>query len=836
MKRKVKLITFFHIFLLFVCLIFFQSCLLKNTVVYAGYDQCTDKPEGECTGKCVFINSKCEKMTKPVSEWIDIPFEDYSKELSSLVSAAKQEKKDISLGKNIGKQQAIERNALLESSITSLSKYTDDANIKNYELKEGKKVITYKIFNENTAAISNAVYNIRHTSYSGNVEKYRENNKLIAIEESSTPSTNGITGKASRIVIPANTEVVGSATPAKKLIVVVEGGIYDAISNSLKQYEHDLESCNEYDVEFYLCNQCSHIQIKTMLQNKYDNGNGNLAGAVFVGDLPSAWFTVGCWGYEVFPTELFFMDLNGDWSGGTGYSNLPFTQHEGNRQPEIFAARITAPEENSEIVMIINYFEKVHNFKTGKISFNKKALLYNEDDFVSWTGTYINQMKQLYSNYEAIDDPYVTTAQDYINRIRNQYDHVWISTHAGHSPSRHAFKIPGIPDYGGGYTTYEDIMNTKPKQLFYNVDSCTSGRYTENHYLAGGYAFQADYGLISYAYSKLGGFYSLGSYYVSLSKNENFGTAFKTWFSNNLNYCWDYGNVLIGDPTLRARPPYDYLPDDDGDKFANCMDNCVIMNNPDQSDFDKDGLGDACDTDIDGDGFLNGVDNCPLMPNPNQVDGDLDLDGYTSKCKKTDGTPFIGFWDCEEDTTGDPQHWCESGTRAGFACDCPGGGKAPLQGYNVCYGGDRNGKISECPGQVDTTCPSSTGICAEGLRKGMKCDCPNPGPGIGQPRNLCAGGRRDSLEYDCGGNDFVVDCIPVPLCSKAKGRCNYNPITTSKNPIEKFYMGECAVCTNPNKVLENDKSKVVCNDNIDNNCNGIVNECNQVSLPIIIRQ
>ncbi|PIR18345.1 MAG: hypothetical protein COV46_00420 [Deltaproteobacteria bacterium CG11_big_fil_rev_8_21_14_0_20_49_13] len=103
----------------------------------------------------------------------------------------------------------------------------------------------------------------------------------------------------------------------------------------------------------------------------------------------------------------------------------------------------------------------------------------------------------------------------------------------------------------------------------------------------------------------------------------------------NITYKYDSSSSCTSN-LVELTIPSD-IPDSDEDGIADDVDNCVVLANEDQADFDEDGEGDACDDDMDGDDIKNDTDNCPLVVNPDQEDEDEDTIGDACDANPDEG-------------------------------------------------------------------------------------------------------------------------------------------------------------------------------------------------------
>ena len=148
--------------------------------------------------------------------------------------------------------------------------------------------------------------------------------------------------------------------------------------------------------------------------------------------------------------------------------------------------------------------------------------------------------------------------------------------------------------------------------------------------------------------------------------------------------------------------------DTDGDNICDPSDNCAMIFNENQADYDSDGEGDVCDNDIDGDNVLSG-DLCIMSSLPWDGTGDADNDG----CRDDNGDDLCLNYNVDN-TNPDMDGICDSDARD----LCPSGSIFTVSDNTDA---DMDGCLDSdedlCPNyNVDNTNPDMDGICDSDAR------------------------------------------------------------------------------------------------------------------------
>ena len=353
-------------------------------------------------------------------------------------------------------------------------------------------------------------------------------------------------------------------THIEKILIIVKENIFSAMPSYIVRYAHDIHNTYGCAVDIVSVNGENASQVKSLIQNY----STNLNGAVLVGDIAHTYFYHPdskvrgdiIWEEEYFPCDLYYMDLNGNWELKTGQVNT-YDKHTMDVQPEIFVGRInTSAMGRNEIQELKWYFDKNHQYYTGRTALNKqKALTFTGPDWDDSWREFRGGVSPLYGSnyYDAVYGNSYFTKANYCSYLQNSdYEFVQLACHS--NVRHHNFK-----------TTSDSILfsNTidslQTMQIGYNLFCCHACDWTYwsilpclgESYLYGMNNNSSTLALVGS--TKTGGMLGLKKFYNPLGNGKCIGLAFKEWWinqwgtnHNHNTYHWAYGMVILGDPLV----------------------------------------------------------------------------------------------------------------------------------------------------------------------------------------------------------------------------------------------------------------------------------------------
>jgi hypothetical protein len=366
---------------------------------------------------------------------------------------------------------------------------------------------------------------------------------------------------------------ISGDTRGTEFLVVMEENMSDSLDSGLvSQWLSDIASEGN-TVSLVEITYADPVEIRTWLQGLYAEG---LKGVVFVGDIAAPWSCTvdGSKANETFPSDYFYMDLNGVWqdnwigyyTGGVAGQDSIYDGWSGDLFPEIYVSRILTSVVllGNEYDLIESYLTRLHEWRLNGDT-DPRALCYVDDDWSSFGNTYRNAMLALYDDVELVNEISETNGTDY-RQNRLQAGYTWISPFVHSGATLHQWSP-------GPSTTSGHIWTDQPPTRFYNLFACANCRFTSNWCMGCTYVFGTESGLAAVGSTKSGAMLQFVPFYEALGNGASFGEAYSEWwsyiieggFSPSEQY-WHLGMVILGDPTIM--PAMHMLGIDDAEPSA----------------------------------------------------------------------------------------------------------------------------------------------------------------------------------------------------------------------------------------------------------------------------
>ncbi len=323
--------------------------------------------------------------------------------------------------------------------------------------------------------------------------------------------------------------------------IIVNKDLFPSVQTAVESYAADVEKIEKKSIwlEKDTYTETSTCEaMKADIKTHFDDGG--LDGVVLIGDLPIAEYQSDGFYDErdQYVCDLFFMDLDGDWTG----SGSVYSGHSGSKEADIWITRLIPSCIESyfddEVTMINNYLARVQARMYGQDAMERKYVIAGQ--MSEWGGLEAENQGDMGYETDSIDTYTGDNCGDeWAAALVEGREYGFVYSHSSEKSHVIGFDI-------------NDQASMDLDCRFYNSYACSNADYAVANMVTA-YAI-GDNGLVCTGSSKTGSMIpgSFRAYNKPLGEGKSFGEAFRIWFNEEglSNVSWHYGMNLQGVGTL----------------------------------------------------------------------------------------------------------------------------------------------------------------------------------------------------------------------------------------------------------------------------------------------
>ena len=217
------------------------------------------------------------------------------------------------------------------------------------------------------------------------------------------------------------------SSSAGNILVIINQKLYNPMTmEDIAVYKSDLEAEGNYVRIVTSTNTNDPAVLRDFLYQEWVTNS--IDGAFLIGGLPIAWYEMPIFNdqgdttaWDVFPCDLYFMDVDGQWLDEVRDNGIP-DNHAGNLEMDIWIGRLYTPtmtfHNAYESQLLKTYLNKLHQYREGTLRLKNQGFSYVQKD---WAGFHMeNEVFKLYNDVTFINDGIngKVTRSDYRKRIK----------------------------------------------------------------------------------------------------------------------------------------------------------------------------------------------------------------------------------------------------------------------------------------------------------------------------------------------------------------------------------------------------------------------------------